>query len=280
MKNIPDFPSFQSPNYGIKMLGSPDEKLRVFKDLEKFWRLIPFQPFFFISRNNWNKLAEGSNIDLTNAQKAPGRPHHLKVYGYSFCFAITDPDFLPDLKYYHKYGSFLNQKGFFRVRTILIKDGQTIPTAGEIETFVETESIAFVDVSIAMNNLFHGKREDCLVFIDRKNNPRAVNAVDRSVYDKNDPLASRLPGSFYRYNQHYSNPGLPLAYEGCIFSKERIWDDLLNRQYPHVEGVLVSLAAKEEKDRGRLVSRKIYFDFKINQEGISDVDCPFPPACH
>lgn len=274
MLTFTNFEAFKGPHYGIKMLNTA-EKTKTLRDILNFQSHIPLQPFFYITRESWEKLSAGVGIDL-NTQK-------LEVYGFTFCFAITDNDFIPNLKYANLYANLLDKLAYFRVRTILVKKKETIKSGEKTNVYVETDNIAFVDVSIAMNNYFNATREDCLVIVNRNTQQRIVDGVDRGVQAKNKTsYSSPLPESL-KVNPSKENPsGMIFKNDGGIFSKERIWDQLLVKEYCHSAGTLVSLAIGNvpnfDKKRPGF-SQRLYFNFKINGQGNTSIDCPFPPVC-
>lgn len=282
MVQISDFPAFQSPEYGFHVLNDA-EKPSALNEILNFQRLVPFQPFFYVSRESWENLAYGKGIDLRD----PYTQTPLKVYGFVFCFATMNNDFKWSMKYGCKYPHLLNKLGFFRIRTLLIKEGEDV-TKDKINVFVETEAIAYADVSIALHNHFHSSREpeDCIVFVT---NSREARNIDSMVWNKKDPDAiRRLPDSFVStmgyppfQSAYIAENGGPLKNEGCIFGIQNIWENLLKTKYPKIKGTLVSLALIENKNGfGQLEPRDIYFNVKINCEGKLNVPCPNPPACH
>ena len=152
------------PNQGIRELITETEKFEIELDVERFKTLIPNQPAFYISRKNWQKLSKGVHTYLEGGSRYVDKVWLMdgyEVYGFVFCAAI-------DQKFKSKCDLLEQNKvkyAYIRIRTILRKISDEISTNPEIDVFVETNNIAYVDLKTAFSNMENGKRDDCLKFI-------------------------------------------------------------------------------------------------------------------
>lgn len=267
----------------LKRLNLDAEKEEVRKHIVTMNGLIPGQPFFFISRDSWEMLAKGETLDgrgrlFSWLEKKYGP--EWEVAGFVFCLAFDrDEGHNPcDRRFGMTYAREIAGKAFFRVRTLVRKVG------AKDKGVVETDFIAFADTSIGLHNYMHAQREDCLVFVNplaSDNAKRLKDRIDSMVYEKRDPAKVKVPDSFVDITPPCDPKKIrrkePLENEGGIFGRQKIWNELLVDKYGHVEGVLVSIAIKP----GSTVQDPLafYFDFKINDEYVTNKPCPIPQIC-
>ena len=271
------FPNLASiPNQGIRELLNDTEEYIVELDVERFKVLIPNQPAFYISRESWQKLSLGEHTyrELGGDVDKVWLHHGYEVYAFAFCVAIdqnfkTECDLLKENKSKYSY---------FRIRTILRKITLEIPTSPEIDVFVETENIAYVDLTTAFSNIENGKREDCLKFINYDlGNPASVrqkNKVDNEVIVKEDEgkpsEVNKLPKTFLDEPNHQTTI---VKNEGLIFGKERIIS-LLDRYED--KGTLIAFSLKPNN----FIRFQAKINVKVEIDGVTGYQCPPYPICH
>ena len=264
------------PNQGIRELFTETEKFEIELDVERFKTLIPNQPAFYISRRNWQKLSEGVHTYLEHGNRYVDKVWLMdgyEVYGFVFCIAI-------DQKFKSKCDLLEQNKvkyAYIRIRTILRKISDEISTNQEIDVFVETNNIAYVDLKTAFLNMENGKRDDCLKFIKYDLNDlssvQEKNKVDSEVIKKADDgkqsEINKLPKTFIYESKKQRSI---IKNEGLIFGKERIIA-LLDRYED--KGTSIAFSLKP--------NNFIRFQAKINVEteidGVTGYQCPPYPIC-
>ena len=268
MAKIPDILS--DSNQGLEILGTNDltptiKELIYQARINLFNTSVPNQPPFFIDRESWELLAKGKGKNSSGIIET-WIPSGHSVYAILFCLAFDQPTFFP-VSHPIKFG-------YFRVRTILIKNGET-PVAGKIEVIVDEENIAYVDLNTAFANVRNSTQDNCLRFL-LKSEMMTSTAV-KNQYDKVQrevPLKSK-PGSVSLLPEVFINIAgdkkkSKISNEGNFFGKDRIIS-LLDR-YPG-KGSLISLAQIGRR------KPKVTFHFKINLTAVSDRPCPEPQIC-
>lgn len=235
-----------NPSQGLIKLNCFGKFLNWIK-VQRFLRKIPNQPSFFISRENWDLLANGQ---IRNAKNDIVKwiPEGFEVFGFVFCVAFNSD--------VHLFTDSVG-KAYFRIRTLLKKTScDTI--------IVEEKNIAYVDVFKALK-----RGVDCLKFIDASDSTQdnIRDIIDTEIIVKNK-FSSKIPKSFNDKHLFFNN-------EGGIFAKERIWDTLLLKCYNEAKGTLITLTWSGDKPFQRIIS----FDFKINGQYNTNLPCPIPEVC-
>lgn len=237
--------------------------IRLFND-----RMGTRQPSFFISKCSWDLLVNGISR-RKDGSLIQWLPANHTVYGFIFCIAF-DKD--------HAY---------FRIRTILKENGVK-PEKNEkgekvLKVWIETENIAFVNITTALTNMSLEEssdriKKDCLEFIYLRDTSAIdeISWINSQVYLKTTPEI--LPTNFIKIPQDKKFDEI-LKNEGNYFGKLRLWNKLLNTDYPQSKGTDIAIALRETYRRERYITRSMYFNFKINGNYDTNLPCPNPPIC-
>lgn len=274
--NIP-FPNLSFiPNEGIRELSNDIEEYEIELDVERFKTLIPNQPAFYISKESWQKLSRGEHtyqeLGGEYVTKKWLKDGH-EVYAFAFCVAIdqkfnTECDLLKENKAKYSY---------FRIRTILRKITLELPTSLEIDVFVETDNIAYVDLKTAFSNIKNGKRDDCLKFINYDlgypASVREKNKVDDEVMIKENEgklsEINKLPKAFL--DESHKNTNI-IKNEGLFFGKDRIIS-LLNRYDD--KGTLIAFSLKPDD----FIRFQAKINVQVEIDGVTGYQCPPYQIC-
>lgn len=276
MINI-SFPNLSRiPNQGIRELLNDIQEYEVELDVERFKTLTPNQPAFYISKESWQKLSRGEHTYrqlggeyVTNVWMQ----EEYEVYAFAFCIAIdqnfkTKCDLMEENKAKYSY---------FRIRTILRKITPESPTSPEIDVFVETDNIAYVDLKTAFSNVENGKRDDCIKFINYDlgypASVREKNKVDNEVMIKEDEgklsEINKLPKTFL---DESNNNTTIIRNEGLFFGKDRIIS-LLDRYDD--KGTLIAFSLKSND----FITFQAKINVQVEIDGVTGYQCPPYPIC-
>lgn len=245
--------SFLYPNQGLIELNSPSIKEVTDNHITNFRNRIRNQPPFFISRDSWRQLVNG--IIQTERGEECWLPKGYEVFAFVFCLAFDKQGY-----------------AYFRIRTIII---ETSKRKGEvdirennkpktIEALIETDNIATVNIDYALSNVrarVYGTQLDLSQFITvheqgvqspfrkKKETKKPKNCL---VFPNTDDEKVKINGEVVRKDKLgllpsvFKDPNnkinLQHLNEGSLFSKQKIWDDILLSKYPFSQGTLISLA--------------------------------------
>jgi hypothetical protein len=271
VNNFPSFEDFTgNPNFpdrGLKEINFWGKISICFRQWA-FKRKVPNQPSFFISRSDWGHLVSGSHITDFKTKY----PNH-EIYGFVFCIAFSN-DLVPNTQ-----GSaiFSRKLAYFRIRTIL-RCLTEKHNSKNIEVEVETENIAYVNIETALKNKAEGKSNSCLEFITKEETLQfpeidiRKNKINTDVIRKQSDVfvnQENIPNTFKQDMKKYKI--LLIQNEGTIFSKERIWNDIL-LSHPEAEGIEITLLWNGSKN-------DITCHFKVNPSYETSIKCPQPQTC-
>lgn len=262
---IPDLAT--DPNQGLEILGTNDltpsiRELIYQARINRFKTSIPNQPPFFIDRESWELLSQGKGKDSLGNIKL-WLPSGYSVYAILFCLAFDEPTFV---------AAHLPKFGYFRVRTILVKD-EEVAIGGNINVHVEEENIAYADLNTAFTNVRNLTQENCLKFLLKSDilSKPTYDKVQREVPLKSNPgSVSLLPTVFIDFVDNKKKS--KITNEGNYFGKDRIMS-LLDRYRDQNKGSLISLAQIGGS------KPKVTFHFKINLTAAPTLPCPEPTVC-
>ncbi len=243
--------------------------------IQLFNNLVQGQPNFIISRESWQRLSKPTSMK--------GHFGLHVVYAFAFCFAI-ERDTSGDLHYYFRVRKLLLPNFFdylFSIFSFKPRDSY----------YVDTQNIAYTDLEIAIANQKNGTNVDCLTFMNvggtRKQAKEVNDEVTNFAKEINDPssnfkINNIVPKSDGPAPKIAGNIDLTTQ-QGVIFTKKRIWDELLNDKYsakkrfqggkPPVDNVNVNFALDER-------TGQIQFVFRINDDyETTGIKCPYPAVC-
>ena len=247
----PPVPLVFDANGGLRQLNWIQRICYWFK-IQAFKIKVPNQPNFFISTDSWKLLINGSGQDQAGSWQ--WLQEGYEVYAFVFCVA------------FERERKYSRANGYFRVRTIL-KNTKT----GDIQ--VSPNNIAFGNLSYALGTS-KSERSDDLEFV-RSEKDGVLERINEEVIIKPDldtfGNPAIIPNSF-KENIGSKKERSIISNEGNIFSKYRIWDDILTN-YSDATGTYISLAWNRK-------TKAIILNFKVNPEYEATVPCPPPPVCY
>lgn len=277
---------FNDKNQGLKPIFCWDKIMVFFKILAFKRRAKRGQPDFFISRESWDYLRQGIAINMDGSEnhwlKDNQEYKEYEVCGFVFCVAFHKYDKEENPSYWGyvspKHEDSLAKRAYFRIRTILKNNNK--------EILVETENIAYANLTIALYNMSKSESNNCLTFITKldTDNPSVkrlkenIDNVDVIIKDTTGSTArsntSKFPSGFLDSSfSHNDNVRPIITNEGSTFGSKRIWEDLFAVRYEHIGGSLISFVWNGSDNT-------ISFDFKINEELITTLPCPEPTICN
>lgn len=265
--SISNFNSFLSiPDEGLKgELTAAEVNSYGTQRILRMKHFIPDQPNFFISRESWELLFAGKTI--SGGVEKIWIPTDSEVYGFVFCIATHKNKVIQAIP---------PERAYFRVRTI-IKKISTIDSTDPIgiPVLVETDNIAFVNLSKALRNnriSTPSPLENCLEFIAKGDGLSLKNEIDLEVKDWKEK--QRNSTSVIKFIDTVNGEKIiPIVQEGAIFSKKRIKEILT--KYTKATGTTIDIALDTKNP-----AFSFYFD--INP-GFTTLGMPCPPpetACH